>query len=518
MSKYGDNLSADDIYVKRLHWDEFVPPLSAGDPNDQTLASVLLTGNDANQKDIINLNKLEVGTVEASAKVDTPLVEATKIEVGECEVSINADGLRPNGTKSTITNFDLTSATNTFPSTFIPNLSSVLTNGNDAGEKDITGVKDLTIISTGKISALNPDSSGLDTKIMKTDDLEPYTAGGTVSQIGKTTAFHAITGETLNANAKLEARTAENGCHFAASSFYSTEPTPTLKATLTNGILKTNSIVVDNDITSASPAIAMSEFPGATGTGAIACNGLIQAGQVSRAPLFDCVDNTDVPPTPAKFKISSGGSFEGSDPAKCVFTNCDFSSSTNVFGPDAEDRFTYGCVFRPATTFKKEWDQEDGHAQVLSENVFTYTIPTTNPDHANQIAELYFFVEEYGYGNNHVSLFMSDEDGQNRSVMTNRGGDVKWQTSQGPIIGRDDRKTGSVIAKMYLHSMPTDGVRRRIYPGFRSNDPAPGPEDEGRFIIEAGQSTTAGAPGPCILIVKPIPSKAGTYPNFREIT
>ena len=394
----------------------------------------------------------------------------------------------------------------------VPTLAAVLDAGSDANDVAITNLGDMTgtgdLSTSGSITSTKLDTAGpgiVCNKLQATHSIVPASSGtGTIGN------FRKIEADELDANNTLEARAAYS--YMGRIEHFTTEPTPRTAAVLSNGEFFCKSISVSDPYNDAVPKTVISEI---ANQGVVATTGLVSAGVNMQTPVLTMTHNTP----PAVIDCTGGASnFEGSSTSKTAFTNCDFSSSTNVFGPDAEDRFTYGCVFRPSTTYRKEFDQEDGYAQVLSENLFTYTIPTTNPDHANQIAELYFFVEEYGYGNNHACLFMSDEDGQNRSIMTNRGGDVKWQTSQGPFIGRDDRKTGSVIAKMYLHGMPTDGVRRRIYPGFRSNDPAPGPEDEGRFIIEAGQSTTAGAPGPCILIVKPIPSKAGTYPNFREVT
>jgi hypothetical protein len=531
MSSYGGSLNCNELHADKIYWKDFVPPIAGGGGGD-TLATVLSNGNDANDDIITNLNKLEVGTVEVSAKVESPLVETTSLEVGQCDVSVNADGLRMNGTKSTITNFDLTSATNEFPPALREDIEAVLIEGSNANGQSITGL--LGINSTN--STFNTSAIGTIT----TDSIEPLTTNpGITAEIGKNNAFHAITSETLTANAKLEARAAENGAHLPKTIFYSSSPVPTINGDLENGRLRCTSIQVDNQYDSASPAVILSES--VLNEGIIASSGLVQSQKIMRTPLFDCVDNTDG--TKGEFQVVSGGKFTGtttgSPPTgQCEFTNCDFRSSTNLFNSSPQEQYEWLSVWTNAITnfpppdgwkpyegsqippinlvvFDFDQDrntgwryfapQSDSDCQIDSDDkmglnegdyinapdnnlawkyaFYGLTASTTIPSHASQVVEFQFPVVQYGYGRIYMGLSVQPPPYTSIPLILNSSFRLVME-HEGAALSTNPRLNGPITMRWYLKdTFPVNGDQWRVYPMVRTDDTE---TTSGRMLIKIG--------------------------------
>ena len=555
MSSYGGSLNCDELHADKIYWKSFNPPIT-GAGGDQTLASVLSNGNDANADTIINLNTLECGTVESSVKVETPLCEATQAEITNLELKNNMDGLEGVG-KATITNCDLSSDTNIFPSVLSEDLEAVLIAGDNANGQSIQGLNSLAsttaTINSGLVGALT------------TDSIEPNTTNPAITaEIGKNNPFHAITSETITANGKLEARAAENGCHLPKTTFYSTEPTPVITGDMEGGRLRCKTIQVDNQYDSSNPAVAISES--VLNEGIIASSGLIQAQKVMRTPLLDCVNNTDG--TPAKYKIVQGGSFEGSvsgTPATghCAFTNCDFRSGTNLFNSSVQEQYEWLSVWSDATTYfpppdgwrpytapqippvrlvyfdfnndrpeTRGWryfaPQSDSDCNIDSDDkmglhegeyihtsslppgptnpawqyaFYGETAPTTIASHAAQVVEFTFTSAKYGYGRIYMCLAKQLPPYTSPPVVMQNTFRLV-QAHEGAALSTNPRLNGPITMKWYAPDVsPTDGTVARIFPMCRCDDTE---ETAGRLTVRIGNQPPLSGCNP------------GSFPDFSD--
>lgn len=498
MSSYGASLNCDELHAEKIYWKNFVPPIAGGGGGD-SLATVLSNGNDGNGDNITNLNKIELATVEASSQVKTSYLDTITAEIGQCDVSVNADGLRDNGTKSTITNFDLTSATNVFPPALREDIEAVLIEGSNANSQSITGLLDIN--STN--STFNTSAIGT----INTDLIEPLTTNpGITAEIGKTNPFSAITSETLTANAKLEARAAENGAHLPTTIFYSTEPTPTINGDITNGLLRCKSVHVDNQYDSASPAVVLSEL-GADSLGVVASSGLVQSQVVMTTPNFNAINKADS--TPAQFNIVSGGLFKGSTTGvpltgQCVFTDCDFRSSTNLFNSSAAEQYEWGCHATPTTT-RSVVSNDQGKVD-FGPDLYALTPATTITAHRSQIINLEFNITQYSWDTIFIGLDISNADGTIKTQLAERCFLSQFEPKGIQTTSR--QKIGICSLNFYVQSdLFVDGNQHRIYPFVRTNLDAAGeirihfgpnmstysPADNQLLV---GQMTIQGRPAP----------------------
>ncbi len=539
MSSYGKTLVADKLIAKEINWKSFNPPIT-GAGADQTLASVLSEGNDANDQNIVNVADLEC------TKVETPLCEATTVESTDVNTTnVTCENMTVNTNLSVE---DLTVNDELFHKSIKPKEGVVATIRTNEVDSEEVIVRDSLEANTAQVSLGATTMFGnLDMSTPAGDTYDIIDGGnitckntktiqaGNIAATTNVTAGNEVTAETVTANGKLEARAAENGAHLPATTFYDTQPTPAIIASMLNGDLKCKTVTCDTDYASASPAVVISEI---AGQGVVATSGLVQAGAVVRAPVIDVSATPDAPEITVGLDGEFTGSIRADNTGRCTFTNCDFRDTSNLFTSSTQETYEWTSCwtnavtnFPPPTGWKpypapqippinlvvfdfdqdrnKGWryfaPQSDSDCQIdpddkmgLNEGEYIHaldnteawkyafyglTAPTTIPAHASQIVEFQFPVTQYGYGRIYMGLAYQPPPYTAFPLILLESFRLVME-HEGSALSTNPRLNGPITMRWYLQDLlPTNGTQWRLYPMVRTDDTE---TTEGRMLIKIG--------------------------------
>jgi hypothetical protein len=524
----------------KIKWTEFEPPLTGGGGN-QNLAGVLATGNDANAQDIVNVGKMtmsggggDVGlqTVDSITGVSnlecqnmvTTFATALESNVGD-ELTMGTSGgsggiiqFDPNGAQGShaingasetnrcvITNCDLTSSTNTFPTSIDDDtLGDVMTRDNTAStDLNMNGqlITNCQTIGTNEVA----------TPLIQ---------------------FSSTVGTLLNGSNNPGNPTVCNNLDFVSGSgnIFPSSVAGDLEATLQLGDDANNQNIQGVNILTAV----------AVDSGSIANTGICSTGSLLTSSVS--VQCNTIAESPAIVEISSGvtgGQAEldlsgrpgsvgqdtfirgdtGTDSLGAVKNtrclNLDLTDSTNRLPTDRE-QFEWGAYIEPSVrkgvvSDNDDWKYfgDDFGPQFGDNECYAVTKATTDPNHNRQLIKVTFNVAEFGWGNIMIGLDKANLNGTSPTELTAMAFSTKIDGKG--IQAADRQKIGQCTMHFVVDNLPTDGTRVRIYPKVKTDFP-----DQGKVSIQMGpgidhDGPTAALVGAVIIEGGPVPAGYRVY-------
>jgi hypothetical protein len=538
---YTGILTCQDLVSRgKIKWTEFEPPLTGGGGN-QNLAGVLATGNDANGQEIDNVGKMtmsgggDVGlqTVDSITGVSnlecsnmvTTFATALESNIGD-ELTMGTSGGSGgiiqfevtgapgshaiNGASDTnrcvITNCDLTSSTNTFPTSIDDDtLGDVMSRGNTASATlNMNGelITNCQTISTSEVAtplvqfstavgtllngSHNPGNptvcSNLDF-VSGTGNIFPASVAGDLDatlQLGNDANNQNITGVNTLTVTAVDSTAIQN------SGICST------------GSLLTPSVGVQCNTIAESPA-AVDISVGTTG-GQAELDFSGRAGSVGQ----DTFIRGDV-------GLDNLGNVKNT---RCL--NLDLTDSTNRLPTDREQfewaAYIFPSVKRGVVSDNEDWKYFGNNfgPQFTDNEIYAVTKATTDPAHTRQLIKVTFNGVEYCWGNINIGLDKSNENGTSPVPLAEKSWSTKVDGKGAQVSDR--QKIGLSTMYFVVDGLPTDGTRVRIYPKVRTNFP-----DQGKISIQCGpgidhDGPTTGIDGVVIIEGGPLP------PGYRYYT
>jgi hypothetical protein len=534
-------LTCQDLVSRRkIKWTEFDPPLTGGGGN-QNLAGVLATGNDANAQDVVNVGKMtmsggggDVGlqTVDSITGVSnlecqnmvTTFATALESNVGD-ELTMGTSGgsggiiqFDPNGApgshaingasdtnRCVITNCDLTSATNTFPSSIDDDdLGDVMQRGNTASATlNMNGelITNCQTISTSEVATpLVQFSSTVGTLLNGSNNPGNPTVCNNLDFVsGSGNIFPSSVAGDLEATLQLG-----NDANGQDITGVGTLTTTSVSSTAiqNTGICSTGSLlaagVVAQCNTIAESPASVDLSVGVTG-GQAELNFAGRSGSVGQDTFIRGDTGTD-----------SLGAVKNT---RCL--NLDLTDSTNRLPTDRE-QFEWGAYIEPSVRKGVVSDNDDwkyfGEAfgpQFGDNECYAVTKATTDPNHNRQLIKVTFNVAEFGWGNIMIGLDKANLNGTSPTELTAMAFSTKIDGKG--IQAADRQKIGQCTMHFVVDNIPTDGTRIRIYPKVKTDFP-----DQGKVSIQMGpgidhDGPTAALAGAVIIEGGPVPAGYRVY-------
>lgn len=576
-------LTCQDLVSKgKIKWTAFEPPLTGGGGN-QNLAGVLATGNDANAQDLLNVGKItmtgggdaSLQTVKSITGVSnlacqnmvTTFATALESNVGD-ELTMGSSGgsggiiqFDPNGApgshaingasvtnRCVITNCDLTSSTNTFPTSLDDD------NLGDVMSRDNTASTDLNMNGQLITNCQTIGTSEVATPLIQ---------------------FSSTVGTLLNGSNSPGNPTVCNNLDFVSGSgnIFPSSVAGDLEATLQLGNDANNQDIQGvGTLTATSVSSTAIQNTGICSTGSLLASGVVaQCNTIAESPASVDI-SVGVTGGQAELDFSGRPGSVGQDTfirgdtgtdslgavknTKCF--NLDLRDLSNRFVSSTNEQYEYGAIWiNPQTKLSNntladqvfitsyEDDQpgwrymrpmSDGEDQLTptagtskgeympysaSDNpllaFYCLTAPTTVPSHNNQIITFTFPITRYGYGRIYCGLFyVPDHTPSATPVFIDQSFRMLTENISQPGLA-DLRKGGMVTMTWVLTNIPnypTDGTTRwRLYPVIRTDDS----EEYGALEIRLGNGVpydgqlTGSKQGQMSMYGRPTPVGYTTY-------
>ena len=447
MSKFGSDLFAKDIHADKIHWKEFVPPLSedpgGGGPPVPTLAAVLAAGSDANFVDQINLGDMTgTGDITTAGTINSykPAVMGPGIQCQQLEIfnsiipSVSGQGTI--GTFNQIESNQLSANDTLEARAATTHLGRVLQYSTEPTPRLSAEIIDGTV-KCKALTVSDPYSDAVPQTI-----ISEIGGQGVVATTGLVQAGVGVTTNTVQANTQITFGTA---------------------ATL-DGFSSTNRTVCTNlDLTSATNTFS---------------------DETERYEWLTVWTDatTNFPPA------------DGWKP----YTPPDLPSIRLVYFDFWNHRANLSGwrYFAPQSDSDRQIDPDDkmglhegdyihgpDNAAVWPYAFYGISAPTQIAAHSSQMVEFTFTSAQEGYGRIYIGLAFQSPPYTSEPVMNNSTFRLMME-HEGVALSTNPRINGPTTMKWYVpNSFPTDGTQVRIFPMVRVDDDV---TTEGRLLIRIG--------------------------------
>ena len=514
MASYGNTIITKDLICEDVHssgtisWTAFDPPLNVS--GLETLASVLTTGNDANNQDIKNVNSIEataatIGTVNyttlnppipgAEGLADTLTVSNS---AGSNSIDMNSNNITNvnslTATSATIGTVNYTTLNPPVPGT--EGLADTLTVSNSAGSNSID-MNNNNITNGSTISGVTIQGRNAD-----------------LNSTSGTTATLKFTGTATNTQPDtfIEGDTTNKT---KCSHLDLSDPSNAFPVTSPSGladVLSASNSAGSNNIDMNNNNITTVQILSAVGVQASAAvnASAVSATSVSSAPTFQGqtlnLNSTSGKTATLDFTSTAGNSqpdtfIEGDTTNRTKCKYLDLSDPSNTFPVNDRELYNWGgswdtdnpdsagILIYADTDEITGWryfqeTDDDGNYVAGSNPFWVETTPTSISAHSTQMITVSANITGKGYGRIYMGLFYSSDGGTTKQLYPGTYRVWTPKVVGGGLQAANVRMVGCRQMVFVVYNFPTDGKTYRIYPVIRTEDGESG--DDGEVEIRIG--------------------------------